>query len=1104
MPRVAFKPFPVEVVMNTTPSQIIGLVRNAHTNQAIPSGKNWPCLPILKHWVPWIGANDEYVGDFNNFTYVNPHHMDFFGSTQDEGVYTLEALDLTMRSARVSTHNSPHHSVVDLPIRQTCNTSPNYLKARTDFDMHSTNSAAATPNGAAESLNNCHQRDSCKLINTKINTDLIHIEPDLAIKGPSKSQHELPASFWQLTDPSSVVDNNIRAPYTGKFVPLTNMEDSSDEELDEPDIPDGEVGLINMSNNANTERVPSRNTSNNANTHRWASRNTTYNQSSRPPLLPTPGSMHDLGPVGPPQTMYHNAGMSNQDWRFQNVPPYPFQNAPPYPAQRPPPTPLLQVPIHHSQQQPALYNYPPPNLFTSGTETHGYGSMYQGNLYQGTYNHVWPQQDMGHWGQYNQSGFFQPLRQSLPNRYGSQVTNNPSEQVNRYQNLQPPISAYNIPRASGYYPQVNYYQPSAFLASSSSYSGYPQNLKRNNQGSKARTERNINPPPRATNTGLPIRITPQPDVDKAIYNHLLQASKLTHGLSNWKFTPKSIRSSVSMITDNLKPPDYQEPTFQKSVQELKETLESTIKQTLMVHHLTQLDKHRSEINKLKPLQHTDPKSLLDKLEHELKNRYGKKYKTNEMIRFLKESYELLTSPVQPRSSDRTGLAHDNMDIETLETSTHIERGTDEGVRQYHQTHSRTSRPETNEAPGPHSNVITNTGLKRSLAISPETDNLPKSRRTGNNQDDDSSSNDSESESGIEVRSTKIGESIHKHTLVSNSTEVNNEETLAVGNNPIPAIEHQSTLSVHLPDQTTPGVPLPVEASVIILNAITKQPSPLVSKDKNSPNNASNVSPLNAQLNRQVSEVTNTPSKDQEQVGSLLVNDPIVEQNLNTNLDQCIPDTPLVNMPPCQEHATIATSSSTTSKGVFLQHDRLDRESLAFLKPEKDIKTWLVTDSNGKFMVEIPSHWQIEVFPGLRLEHTLDILENLNVEHGVCSIIFLAGINNKSDTVNKPFLANIVKTVGFIQKQRRPTNDKEHGLMVFYVEVIHGNLLASEQTNVQSLNNAMKRLNHISYIRLPANLLDPDSFEDDGIHYTPSTARLVLQHIQTVVGIENFT
>ena len=145
---------------------------------------------------------------------------------------------------------------------------------------------------------------------------------------------------------------------------------------------------------------------------------------------------------------------------------------------------------------------------------------------------------------------------------------------------------------------------------------------------------------------------------------------------------------------------------------------------------------------------------------------------------------------------------------------------------------------------------------------------------------------------------------------------------------------------------------------------------------------------------------------------------------------------------------LSVKSSLTGKKIihFLKTNELKKSWK--LTAEPHTKTIVIADSNLRLACNIPTEWEIHVYPGMTFKHTNEVLVNFKPAVALENIIVIVGINHRTLNYNKtslPDMNKLWKTLNIFSTKT-----------VFLSAVSTSNNLSQEEaSNIRQINDKMK-------------------------------------------------
>ena len=154
-------------------------------------------------------------------------------------------------------------------------------------------------------------------------------------------------------------------------------------------------------------------------------------------------------------------------------------------------------------------------------------------------------------------------------------------------------------------------------------------------------------------------------------------------------------------------------------------------------------------------------------------------------------------------------------------------------------------------------------------------------------------------------------------------------------------------------------------------------------------------------------------------------------------------------------------------------------------PMRDTKIFVIADSNFRNITSLPTSWEIHVFPGMKLEQAIQLVNSINIgPHHIDHILVSVGINNRNYS---PVSSNA--ELGKLYAALSRGNYKGHFLGVS----IPRSLPKNEQSNLLSLNQSAARKFQPYYIQ---------PLLQDQVSVSPTDKFQIHYDIETLVKISS--
>lgn len=150
---------------------------------------------------------------------------------------------------------------------------------------------------------------------------------------------------------------------------------------------------------------------------------------------------------------------------------------------------------------------------------------------------------------------------------------------------------------------------------------------------------------------------------------------------------------------------------------------------------------------------------------------------------------------------------------------------------------------------------------------------------------------------------------------------------------------------------------------------------------------------------------------------------------------------------------------------------------------------ILADSNFRPARNIPSNWQIHVYPGAFLGDVAKLLEKSSLPDSVKQLVVAVGINHKRWSFNASTKPHLYKVTAAAEQHHR---------RIHFLGVSTNGLPATEELNIGLLNDeARRRVGDSNFIRpLPNNQVTISDSDPYQIHHTADTVDRIIQTIIT--------
>ena len=254
--------------------------------------------------------------------------------------------------------------------------------------------------------------------------------------------------------------------------------------------------------------------------------------------------------------------------------------------------------------------------------------------------------------------------------------------------------------------------------------------------------------------------------------------------------------------------------------------------------------------------------------------------------------------------------------------------------------------------------------------------------------------------------------------------------------------------------------------------------PLVTHLDSSPTQAS--TPKRSNLSKADTSVQNESTDDKDSEGaslSLSFAESIQTQEDDNEMETAHDSTTPEDMPP-----------PTTS--IYACHRNM-KKSLWRIKLDPKTHTLVIGDSNAIHMRNLPSGWQVDVFPGANHIHATSIVKNIEKTEQLKNIVIAVGINHR--TWN--FQTSSRSKLSGLNAALNKTKCCKHFLGI----AIPPNLPPIEKTNLNDLNKNAQLLFKYGFIDpLPSELVQIEKNDKYKVHYNQDTAKLIVDRLVSKV------
>ena len=189
------------------------------------------------------------------------------------------------------------------------------------------------------------------------------------------------------------------------------------------------------------------------------------------------------------------------------------------------------------------------------------------------------------------------------------------------------------------------------------------------------------------------------------------------------------------------------------------------------------------------------------------------------------------------------------------------------------------------------------------------------------------------------------------------------------------------------------------------------------------------------------------------------------------------------------HTAEAMPPPTTS--VFVCHKNI-KKSLWRTRLDPKTHTLVIGDSNAIHMKNLPSGWQVDVFPGANFTHATSIVNNIEKTEHLKNIVIAVGINHRTWNFHTSSRTKLSSLNTALLK----TRCCKHFLGIS----IPPNLHSVEQSNLHDLNTNAKSMFKSGFIDpLPSELVQIEKNDKFKIHYNRETAKLIVDRLVSGVN-----
>jgi hypothetical protein len=207
------------------------------------------------------------------------------------------------------------------------------------------------------------------------------------------------------------------------------------------------------------------------------------------------------------------------------------------------------------------------------------------------------------------------------------------------------------------------------------------------------------------------------------------------------------------------------------------------------------------------------------------------------------------------------------------------------------------------------------------------------------------------------------------------------------------------------------------------------------------------------------------------------------------LDSSNDDPSPSSTPPHRAPSPTFTYQYTTHRNITI-HDNTHNKGTWALNMKTDAKILVLGDSNLRKINNIPDHWEVHVYPGVRLGHLAKLIDKGHIRSSVTDVVIQVGINHRD--------CNFRSTTSPELDQLRGTLHK-HRIRAHYVEISFNELVlpAYQVKNIQRLNETALRLFGIHrYIKaLSPNQILIEPGDPYRTHHTRTTVDYIRDTIQ---------
>ena len=551
---------------------------------------------------------------------------------------------------------------------------------------------------------------------------------------------------------------------------------------------------------------------------------------------------------------------------------------------------------------------------------------------------------------------------------------------------------------------------------------------------------------------LPTTENPELEELSSTLFHMVQ---LQRALGNWETIPIAIGKKIDKLFKDICPPRPNEELRHK-LDLIKSDTKSNLVLTVQDHIMNQVHAEDSTLKKFNPVHKTEAKQTAF---FHLKHRYGQKLDEPETRRLLAQAIE------------RVGLdraAETETEVLTHRVSEPAEASLNNDLTTTAQINEESNR----RIPGPAITAsifaTTNERKRTYQVVSPD---IPVSNQFGVLDDDDDISFMGEHQNGENQNIRPEPKKINKGPSPGTGKRITQ------GSQETPIRKTEKCIQATESTATIGRAPNTKEAAV-------PYGSPKESLDNTS--------------NRNVLSVTNASA-----IPSVQLDFSDMESDFEPQQSSAYLEEREANLIDTSRESFMSEPATTSTSAEPVAAHRMDLSQNVRAKPtvhhkgnkfawklcvKKDAKVLVLADSNFRHAYNLPTTWDIHVFPGMNMEWATKILKKaeLHLNHTLETIITHVGVNNR----------NYAEKANNVEIGKLTTALKETRKIIYFNGISYSSTLSSKyQTALADLNTrALKRFGERFIQPLPTHQVSTYPWDVDKIHYDQPTLDQVCQNI----------